>query len=138
MIAALVLGVERRSGPLWIAMAASLKAFPILLVLVYIGRREWCRAATCLVLTAVFVSPFLLYPLDHYPTGAGGAAILITWLPAYVLVVGAALVATIALLRSRFAWLAAAAAICLSLPRFFVYDVTYLLVGTAGSRDPSA
>jgi hypothetical protein len=130
MIAALALGVERRSGPLWIAMAASLKAFPILLVLVYIGRHEWRRAATCLVLTAVLVSPFLLYPLDHYPTAAGGAAVLITWLPVYVLVVGAALLATIALATSKFAWLAAATAVCLSLPRFFVYDSTYLLIGT--------
>jgi hypothetical protein len=34
LIAALALGLERRSGPLWIAAAASLKAAPILLVAV--------------------------------------------------------------------------------------------------------
>jgi hypothetical protein len=134
MIAALVLGVERRTGPLWIAMAASLKAFPLLLVLVYIGRREWRRAAACLVLTAVFVAPFLLYPLDHYPTGAGGAAVLITWLPVYVLVLVAAVVVTLTLARTKWAWLAAAAMVCLSLPRFFVYDSTYLLIGMTDER----
>ncbi len=131
MIAALVLGVERRSGPLWIAMAASLKAFPILLVLVYIGRREWRRAAACLVLTAVLVSPFLLYPLDHYPTSAGGAAVLITWPVVYVAVVAASIGATLWLARSRYGWLAGAVGVCLALPRFFLYDVTYLLVGAA-------
>ncbi len=134
MIAALVLGVERRTGPLWIAMAASLKAFPLLFVLVYIGRREWRRAAACLVLTAVFVAPFLLYPLDHYPTSAGGAAVLLTWLPVYVVVLVAAVVVTLTLARTKWAWLAAAATVCLSLPRFFVYDSTYLLIGMTEER----
>lgn len=41
MVAWLVWGAERRSGPLWIALAASLKAVPILFAIVYIGRRQW-------------------------------------------------------------------------------------------------
>jgi hypothetical protein len=134
MIAALVIGVERRSGPLWIAMAASLKAFPILLVMVYVGRRQWRRTAACLALSAVFLSPFLLYRLDHYPTGAGEAALLIAWPPAYVSLVGLALVITLRLGRTKWSWLAASATVCLSLPRFFVYDTTYLLVGANSER----
>lgn len=43
IVAALVLGVERRTGPPWIAFAASLKAVPILFVVTYLGRREWVR-----------------------------------------------------------------------------------------------
>src|SRR4029079_944327 len=41
IVAALVWGVERRSGPVWVALAASLKVFPLLLALVYAGRRQW-------------------------------------------------------------------------------------------------
>jgi hypothetical protein len=131
MIAALVLGVERRSGPLWIAAAASLKAFPILYVLVYVGRREWWKAAVTFVLTAVLVAPFLLYSLEHYPTSAGGAGVLITWPVVYVVVVAVSAGLALWLGRTRYGWLAAAVTVCLALPRFFLYDVTYLLVGTA-------
>jgi hypothetical protein len=132
MVCALVLGVERRSGPLWIAAATSLKAFPILYVLVYLGRREWRKASLTFVLAAVLLAPFLLYPLDHYPTSAGGAGVLITWPAVYVAVVTASVGATLWWLAStRFAWIGAAATVCLALPRFFLYDVTYLLVGVA-------
>jgi hypothetical protein len=135
LIAALVLGVERRSGPLWIALAASLKAVPILLVLVYLGRREWRRAATTLALTALLVAPLLFYDLAHYSTEVGAAGLLYRWLPVYVgaVLVGALL--TLRLARSRHAWLTAATTLVLATPRFFIYDVSYLLVG-AVSRDP--
>lgn len=135
MVAALVLGVDRRSGPLWIAAAASLKAFPLIFVLVYVGRREWGRVALTLILTGLLVAPFLLYPLQHYPTSAGGAAALFAWLPVYAAVVTISGLATLFLAPSRYRWLAAATTVCLALPRFFLYDVTYLLVGTV-SRNP--
>ena len=50
MVAWLVWGVERRSGPVWVALAASLKAVPLLLALVYLGRREWLRAVLSVAL----------------------------------------------------------------------------------------
>ena len=43
VIATLVWGVERRGGPFWIAVAASLKILPLLLALVYAGRGQWGR-----------------------------------------------------------------------------------------------
>jgi hypothetical protein len=141
MLAPLVHGLERRSGPLWIALAASLKAVPILLVLVYLGRREWWRAAATLALTALLVAPALRYDLSGYPTGAAQAGLLINWPPVYLVIVGCAVVLTLLLARSRWGWLAAATATTLALPRFFVYDVTLLLVGTVparGREDPSA
>ena len=137
MVAALVLGVERRSGPLWIALAASLKAVPILLVLVYVGRREWGRAAMTLGLTAALVAPMLLYDLSAYPTNPGGAGMLISWPAIYAAAVVDAAIVTLWLARSRFSWVAAATGVALALPRFFVYDATLLLVGTAHWR-PSA
>jgi hypothetical protein len=51
-----------------------------------------------------------------------------------VLVLAAAVIATVALARTKWAWLAAAATVCLSLPRFFVYDSTYLLIGTTNEH----
>jgi hypothetical protein len=36
---------------------------------------------------------------------------------------------TLRLAKTRYAWVAAAAGVVLATPRFFVYDVTYLLIG---------
>jgi hypothetical protein len=135
IIAALVLGVERRSGPLWIALASSLKAFPILFALTYAGRREWGRLALTLLLAAALVLPTLLYDVSNYPGGSGVAGMLITWPPVYVLVIGAAILAAIGLANHRTSWLASATIVALSLPRFFVYDVSYVMVGMAGPRE---
>ena len=68
LVLGLMWGVERRSGPLWIALGASLKGVPLLLALVYAGRGEWRRAAMALGLTAVLVAPALLFDLSHYST----------------------------------------------------------------------
>ena len=134
LVASLVHGAERRSGPLWIAMAASLKAVPLLLALVYLGRRQWFRGAVTVLLTALLVAPALLYDLSHYPSGAGGAGLLIRWLPLYIGVATVGVAASLLLARTRFGWLAAATTAALALPRFFTYDVTFLLVGTARAK----
>ena len=44
MIAPLAWFIGGRSGPLWVGIAASLKIFPILYVLTYLGRGQWVRA----------------------------------------------------------------------------------------------
>jgi hypothetical protein len=129
LIAPLVWGVERRSGPLWIALAASLKVFPILLVAVYLGRRQWRRAALAVALTAVLWAPALLYDLRGYATdpGQAGSIVSVPWI--WAVVVGAGVGLTLRIARGRFGWLAAATTLVLALPRLFVYDVTYLMVG---------
>jgi Glycosyltransferase family 87 len=127
MIAGLVFGAERRSGPLWIALAASLKIFPLLFVAVYAGRREWGRVAATLVLTALLWAPALLYDLGGYATEPGQAASLVSVPPLYAVVVGIAVIVSLRLARGRFGWLAAGAAVTVALPRLFVYDVTYLM-----------
>lgn len=131
LIAGLVHGVERRSGPAWIGIAASLKAFPILLALSYAGRGEWRRAALAVGVTAVLLAPYLLYDLSNYVTTAGGAAMLSQWPVAYAAAAVAAAVVALRLARSRFAWLASSVAVAVALPRFFLYDVTYLAVAFA-------
>jgi hypothetical protein len=137
IVAALVWGVERRSGPIWIAAAASLKAFPILFVLVYLGRRDWLRAALTGVAALVLVAPFLFYDLSGYTTEVGMAGALISWPPTYVIAVTSSAIATLLLARGRYGWLAAAATVGLALPRLFVYDVTFVQVGSPRAPHPA-
>jgi hypothetical protein len=138
LIACLVHGVERRSGPLWIALAASLKAVPLLFALVYLGRGQWLRAALSVVLTVALVAPVLFYDLSQYPTDTGGAGLLIRWMPLYVLTALVVVSAAVRLAATRYAWLSAATAAALVLPRFFTYDVTLLLVGTVRRARPAS
>ena len=138
IVAALVLGVERRTGPFWIALAASLKVFPLLLALVYAGRRQWVRFALAVALTGVLWIPaVLLYDLTSYPVSPGEAAGLIAFPVAYFAITGLAIGATLALAPTRWGWLAGAATVVLALPRLFVYDVTYLMTGPLGARQPA-
>jgi len=138
IVAALMLGVERRSGPLWIALAASLKAVPLLFALVYLGRRQWWRFGAAVGLTALLLSPLLLYSTEHYVTTPGAAALLARWPGVYVAVALVGVVTVLVLARTRYRWLAAGTTAVLALPRFFVYDVTFLLPGVLpalGRRD---
>jgi hypothetical protein len=141
IVAALVLGVERRSGPLWVGLAASLKIFPLLLALVYAGRRQWLRFGVTVALAGLLWAPApLLYDLTSYPVSAGEAAGLIAFPVLYFVVTGLAMGATFALAPTRWGWLAGATTVVLTLPRLFVYDVTYLMVGGTPVRatEPAA
>lgn len=137
MLAGLVFGLERRSGPAWIALAASLKAVPLLLVLVYLGRREWSKAAWTLGLTAALVAPMLLYDLSAYP--AAGQMIGLAREAPLAWGAGALLGAglTLHLARTRYAWLAASATVLLALPRFAPYELSLLLPAVSRSPEPT-
>lgn len=130
LVAALTLSVERRSGPLWIAVAASLKATPILFAAVYVARGEWIRAGASLFITLVFVVPFLLFDLSAYPSAIGAATGPLA-LEVALAIAGLLLVATMRWSRSRYAWLAGAAAVLIAMPRWSYYQPTFLLVGLA-------
>jgi hypothetical protein len=130
LIAALVYGTPRRSGPIWIGVAASLKFVPLGYALVYAGRREWRRAATVVVVTAILLGPTLLYDLANYPTAAGDSLSLLSlagpipWVVVALMFAAAAM----ALARTRFAFLAASTAVLAAIPRLDLYNLTYLLV----------
>lgn len=131
LVAMLVHGVPRRSAPIWIGVAASLKVAPVAYALVYLGRREWGRAALALGVTAVLVAPALLYDLSGYPTDPGESFSLLSlagpvpWAAAAALCVLGAM----ALARTRWAWGAASVAVLSLIPRLELYSLTYLLVG---------
>ncbi|MGZ8481003.1 MAG: hypothetical protein ACXWWO_00930 [Candidatus Limnocylindria bacterium] len=132
MVAALVYGVERRSGPLWIALCASLKATPILFALVYLARGEWKKAALTVGLTAILVLPMLLFGVEGYTTDPGSSQSLYATSPVlYGVVAGLSVLvaAYVAWRHRRYAWLAASVAVVLCLPRYFPYEFTFLFVG---------
>lgn len=132
MIAALAFGADRRSGPLWIALATSLKATPILYVLVYLGRGQTGRAAVAIGLTAVLVLPMLLLGIGDYTTDPGSSDSLYAASPllfAGAAVMSVAVAAWISWRHPRYAWLAVSVAVILTLPRYFEYELTYLIVG---------
>jgi hypothetical protein len=133
LIASLVWTVDRWSGPAWIGVAASLKIFPILFALTYLGRGQWLRAVVALAVGALLWAPALLYDLRGYVTESGQAGLFggtIVWM----VVAAAASAGALVLARSRRGWIASATAVVLAAPRFFIYDVTYLAVGApAGS-----
>ncbi|HET6379803.1 MAG TPA: glycosyltransferase family 87 protein [candidate division Zixibacteria bacterium] len=129
---ALVHGVERRSGPLWIALAASIKAVPILFVLLFVARREWGKVLLTLVLGAVLVAPMPLLGWELVSTDPGQSLSLYNLASPTIWAVTAALALMLAtalgIRKSRYVSVAAAGAAILVLPRLLLYDVTYLLV----------
>ncbi|HEX6139814.1 MAG TPA: glycosyltransferase 87 family protein [Candidatus Limnocylindria bacterium] len=133
VMAALVHGAPRRSGPFWIALAASLKAAPILFVLPYVAERAWKKAILTIVLTALLVLPMPLMGWDPSRTPAGVSLAIYFQLgpPAWLATAAVAVVAAVlvAYARPRFAWIASAAAAILALPRLIFYDFTYVIVG---------
>jgi hypothetical protein len=139
LVLMLLWGVERRSGPLWIALGASLKAVPLLLAVVYAARGEWRRAALAAGLTVILVAPAFLFDLTGYSIAAGprqeslAAVSLFLFVPAAL----AAVAASWFLARTRFGWLAGGLAMVLSLPRLLDYESAFLLVGLSrrGSHD---
>jgi hypothetical protein len=132
MIALLILALGSRAEPAAIAIAASLKAAPILFALVYLGRRDWGRLALTLALTLLLVAPMLLYDLAAYPLGSFAEISLfgvhpVAW--ATVAVVAAAAVVWLA--RTRHGWLAAGVAVIAALPRLLLYEVSFLVPAVA-------
>lgn len=130
LVALLAWGVERRWGPFAIALAASLKAVPILYVIVYAGRGEWRKVAWTIGLTVPLVAPMLLFEIPALNLAAGESYSLFGVSPLVwgIVAAGCALVA-LAAARTRYAWLASGVAVLMSLPRAFIYDITFMLPG---------
>ncbi|MDH4334213.1 MAG: DUF2029 domain-containing protein [Chloroflexota bacterium] len=140
LVAVLAFGVSRRSGPLWVAAAASLKATPILYTLVYVARREWVKVGLTLLLAAVLLAPMLLTDLGAYQTDPGASFSLYYYVSplAWAVAAGAAvlLAAWLAWQRSEWVWVATALAVALVAPRAHPTYATFLVVGLlAGTRD---
>jgi hypothetical protein len=133
LVAMLALGISRRSGPLWIAAAASIKATPLLYTLIYVARREWTRVAIALVATAILLAPLLVADVSNYQTDPGASFSLYYYLSplAWAIAAGASvlLAAWLAWRRSDWVWVAASVAVALCAPRAHPTYATFLAVG---------
>lgn len=136
LVLMLLWGAPKRSGPLWIALGASLKGVPLVLVAVYAGRGEWRRAAIAVGLTVLLVAPMLLFDLSGYSTEIGSGQLSpMQWSPLiWVGVTLGAIVATFWLAKTRYAWLAGGVAMFFALPRSFLYQIGFVIVGLARDR----
>ena len=138
--AALAFGVSRRSGPLWIAAAASIKATPILYTLVYVARREWTQVAVTLLATVILLAPLLFADVASYQTDPGASFSLWYYVSplAWAVAAGASvlLAAWLAWRRSDWMWVATSVAVALCAPRAHPTYATFLVVGLlGGARD---
>jgi hypothetical protein len=144
LVLMLLWGVERRSGPLWIAVGASLKAVPLLLALVYAGRGEWLRAGLALLLTLILVAPGLLFDLSGYSRqpGPGNMSLISVSIFLYLAMALVAAILAFVAARSRYPWLIGSLAMIAALPRMLTYEISFLLVGLVApprkARPPSA
>lgn len=134
LLAGLVWTLERRAGPLMIGIAASLKLVPILLALVYVGRREWMKAIIAGIATGVLLAPTLVYDIAPTAVETGGTGLFTSAPVLWAALVAIALAATLLLARTSIAWLAAATATIIALPRLLVFDLTNLLTAIPARR----
>lgn len=137
LVGALVVGVRGRGGPIVVGLAASLKVFPILFVAGYLAERRWVDAGLAIVTAGLLWAGILAFDPATF-TRIGGAEFYVggvslfsvsalLWFP--VAVVALMGVTRFMLQRSGWTWLAAAAAIPVAVPRVWLPDVAYVLVG---------
>ena len=133
VVAMLAFGVSRWSGPLWIAVAASIKATPILYVFIYVARRQWIRLAVAVLGTAILLAPLALADRSGYQTDPGASFSLWYYVSplAWAVAAGASLLlaALLAWRRSDWVWVATSVAVALCAPRAHAPYATFLAVG---------
>jgi hypothetical protein len=141
MVGVLAIGLPRRSGPVLLGVAGSLKLFPLLLVAGYLAERRWRDAAMAIGTAGLLWLPLLLFDLGSYPTTTlAGSSFYLGGVSLYSLhplaAAGAALLLTlIGILliwrRSPWTWLLAGAAIPAAVPRVWLPDTAWVIAPIA-------
>lgn len=129
MVAMLIWRLDRRDGPLWVAVFASLKVIPIVFVAYYLGRRRWRDAALSVAITVVLGAPILLFEIpggNLWPGATGLYAISPVLWAASAMIAG---LLAIRLAGRRHGRLAAAVAAIAALPRLYPFDISTVLIG---------
>lgn len=145
IVGMLVAGIRTRLGPIFLGLAGSLKVFPLVLVVGYLSERRWLSAAVALGVAAMLWLDILAFGILTYTQiggpsfYVGGSSIFavspLLWLPLAFVVFGMTL--RLAVAQSRWSWLAAASAIPAAVPRVWIPDVSYILVGASERLDAS-
>lgn len=143
IVGMLAVGLRSGVGPILLGLAASLKLFPLVLVAGYVAERRWLHAAVAIGVASMLWLNVLAFDVLVY-TQIGGPSFYVggvslfavsplLWIP--VAGVTAGVVIGLAVRRSPWTWLAAGAAIPVAVPRIWLPDATYLLIGLQHSRD---
>lgn len=137
IVGALAAGIRSRAGPVLLGLAASLKLFPLILVAGYLAERRWGSAMIAVSVGALLWLTVLAFDLQLYMQVGGpsfylgGVSLLrvspLLWVP--IAAAAAGVVIVLAIRGSSWTWLAAAAAIPLAVPRVWLPDAGYVLVG---------
>jgi hypothetical protein len=140
MVGALALLLPGRAGPVALGIAGSLKVYPLLLVAGYVAERRWRDVFVAVGVAAVLWGHILVFDVGSYPMEFGGVG-LFRLAPIAWAMVGVGLLAVIGWLAwrgSRWTWLAAAAAIPLTVPRIWLPDAAYVssVVSALGRGGP--
>ena len=153
VVGMLTVGLRSRVGPILLGMAASLKLFPLLLLAGFVAERRWIAAAVAVGVASLLWLNILAFDVLLY-TQIGGPSFYVGGVSLYnvspvlwLLTAGGILLVILALAvaRSRWTWLASAAAIPLAVPRVWLPDAGYLLAAIPplrgspeGTNGPSA
>jgi len=137
VVGALAASIRSRVGSVILGLAGSLKLFPLVLIAGYLAERRWRSAAMAISVAAVLWLQVLAFDLRAYLEigGAsfylGGVSLLrvspFVWIP--VAAASAGVVIGLVIRGSSWTWLAAATAIPLAVPRVWLPDAGYVLVG---------
>ena len=143
IVGMLVAGVRTSAGPILMGLAGSLKVFPLILVAGYVAERRWLAAGLAIGVASLLWLNILAFDVLTY-TQIGGPSFYVggislfavsplAW--AFVAIGLGVLVATLAVRRSRWTWVAVSAAISIIVPRIWLPDAAYILVGVAALID---
>jgi hypothetical protein len=121
VVAMLSLTITRRSGPVWVGVATSLKLVPLLFAIVWLLRGEWRKALVATVTAVVLWLPALAFDLSHYVASPGTGLLSLyavsPWAWAVAAAASAAWLGYTLLTRSRLTWTSAAMLMFLGPPR---------------------
>jgi hypothetical protein len=134
MIAGLLYSIDRGRGSWGVGLAASLKVTPILLTLVFLGRREWKSAAIAGGVAVALWLPAVPFVFSDYPTAPGLTYSLLSRAGPVLFVAVAAVASMYCLYRPS--WFSGSFAVLAALPRLLLYDFSYLLLGSRPRSRP--
>jgi len=129
LVLPLVYRLERRDGPFWVGVAASLKLTPLAFALLFLMRRQWMRFAVAVAVTAALWAPVLLFNLSGYVTAVGDTILPVALWPV-ALVLALAGVAY-SWRRPRFQAAATAVLTLVGSPKMHISYLSWLLAAPA-------
>lgn len=132
LVGVLIHSHGRRSFPVWVGLAPSLKILPILYVWPDVVDFRWRRAAVAIGIFVALWAPALMYGLSNYPTVFTPTMSLLQvsgWL--WAAVAAGAVVWAFLARRSRYRWLATTLAILALYPRLHFHYIGLCGIGVS-------